>query len=127
MIASNARFQATVISGLHPLMTASEAIRWACRNTVGAMQSSVDLTYLADTVVLSRYFEARGAVRLAISIIKKRSGNHERTIREYQFTPNGIVIGPPLDNMQGVLTGVPTFLPEGPLYDSAAKAKVAAA
>ncbi len=98
----------------------------AQQGLVGAMQSSVDLTYLADTVVLSRYFEARGAVRLAISIIKKRTGDHERTIREYQLTPKGIVIGPPLDNMQGVLTGVPTFLPEGPLFDNAAKANVAA-
>lgn len=76
---------------------------------VGAMQSSVDLSYLADTVVLLRYFEDRGAVKQALSIIKKRSGNHERTIREFTMDETGLVIGPPLNHMQGVLTGTPAF------------------
>ncbi|MES2707402.1 MAG: ATPase domain-containing protein [Verrucomicrobiota bacterium] len=76
---------------------------------VGAMNSAVDLSYLADTVVLLRYFEARGAVKQAISIIKKRSGNHERTIREMTMGKSGISIGPPLTHMQGVLTGTPAF------------------
>lgn len=90
----------------------------AQQGLVGAMQSTVDLTYLADTVLLSRFFEARGSVRLALSIIKKRSGNHERTIREYKLTPKGIEIGPPLDNMQGVLTGVPSLLSHEELFES---------
>lgn len=98
----------------------------AQQGLVGAIESSVDLTYLADTIVLSRYFEARGAVRLAISIIKKRTGDHERTIREYRLTPHGIEIGPPLDNMQGVLTGIPTLLAEEPLFDPTATGKAAA-
>lgn len=76
---------------------------------VGTMQSSVDLSYLADTVILMRYFEHRGAVKQALSVIKKRSGNHERTIREITMGRTGLVIGPPLTHMQGVLTGTPAF------------------
>jgi circadian clock protein KaiC len=75
----------------------------------GITQSYVDLTYLSDTVVLLRYFEARGSVHQAISVIKKRSGNHERTIREIRVTPQGIAVGEPLTNFHGVLTGTPTF------------------
>jgi circadian clock protein KaiC len=82
----------------------------AQQGLVGAMQSAVDLTYLADTVVLLRYFEARGAIRQAISVIKKRSGGHERTIREMKLSArDGIVLGEPLRDMQGVLSGIPTF------------------
>jgi len=82
----------------------------AQQGLVGNMQSSVDLTYLADTVVLLRYFEERGAVKQALSIIKKRSGNHERTIREIKVGKNGIEVGQPLTGLQGVLTGTPSFL-----------------
>ena len=81
----------------------------AQQGLVGAMQSIVDLTYLADTVVLSRYYESRGEVKQALSVIKKRSGNHERTIREMRIGKNGISLGEPLRDLQGVLTGVPSF------------------
>jgi circadian clock protein KaiC len=74
---------------------------------VGSMQSPVDLTYLADTVVLMRYFENAGTVRQAISVIKKRSGDHERTIREFSLGPGGVRVGEPLAGFHGVLTGVP--------------------
>lgn len=74
---------------------------------VGTMQSTVDLTYLADTVLLLRYFEARGALKQALSVVKKRSGNHERTIREIKVGDGGIQVGNPLTDMQGVLTGIP--------------------
>ena len=67
------------------------------------------VTYLADTVLLLRYFEAAGRVRRAISVIKKRAGNHEDTIREYRITPGGIEIGEPLSGFHGVLRGVPDF------------------
>ncbi|HSH92856.1 MAG TPA: ATPase domain-containing protein [Roseimicrobium sp.] len=77
---------------------------------VGHMQSPVDTTYLADNVILFRFFESRGTVRRAISVVKKRSGKHELTIRELSVDGNGIAIGPPLDKFQGVLTGVPTYL-----------------
>jgi circadian clock protein KaiC len=77
---------------------------------VGAMTVPVDLTYLSDTAVLLRYFEAAGEVKQAISVFKKRSGRHERTIREFQIGSRGIQIGRPLVEFQGVLTGVPQFL-----------------
>jgi circadian clock protein KaiC len=77
---------------------------------VGKMDTPVDTTYLADNVILFRYFEARGHVRRAISVVKKRSGAHENTIREMTLGPDGLVIGEPLDGFQGVLTGVPSFV-----------------
>lgn len=73
----------------------------------GHMQSPVDASYLADTVILLRYFEFRGEVRQAISVMKKRSGKHERTIREFALSSEGIHIGSPLRNFHGVLTGTP--------------------
>lgn len=72
------------------------------------MTTPVDVTYLADNVVLLRYFEADGAVRQAISVVKKRSGAHERTIRELCFGP-GVIIGEPLTAFHGVLSGIPVF------------------
>jgi circadian clock protein KaiC len=74
-----------------------------------ASQSPVDLTYLADSVLLFRYFEATGEVRQAISVIKKRSGNHERTIREFRVDKTGLRVGAPLRDFHGVLGGIPTF------------------
>ena len=77
---------------------------------VGDMKSPVDVTYLADTVILLRYFEALGRVRRAISIVKKRTGAHEDTIREYKIGSDGISLGAPLTQFQGVLRGVPTMV-----------------
>jgi circadian clock protein KaiC len=77
---------------------------------VGNMGSPVDTTYLADNVILFRYFEASGWVRRAISVVKKRSGFHERTIRELDITEQGLVIGEPLEKFQGVLLGVPNYV-----------------
>jgi circadian clock protein KaiC len=74
------------------------------------MKSPVDVTYLADTVVLLRYFEAIGEVRRAISVLKKRTGPHETKIREFSIGSKGITVGPPIDKFQGVLTGVPEFI-----------------
>ncbi|MEG3193515.1 hypothetical protein SNE32_14770, partial [Lysobacter sp. D1-1-M9] len=71
------------------------------------MTSNIDISYLADTVVLLRYFEARGEVRQAMSVLKKRTGAHERTIRELTFSPTGISLGEPLRQFRGVLTGLP--------------------
>src|SRR5581483_3184309 len=78
-----------------------------------AMQAQIDASYLADAVIMLRYFEAGGRVRQAISVMKKRGGTHERTIREYSFGPNGIHIGEPLSQFEGVLTGVPRYLGDG--------------
>ena len=72
------------------------------------MVSPIDVSYLADTVVLLRYFEASGAIRLAISVVKKRSGPHERTIREFGLGP-GIRVGPPLTDFSGILSGIPDY------------------
>jgi circadian clock protein KaiC len=77
---------------------------------VGDMKAPVDVTYLADTVILLRYFEALGKVRRAVSIIKKRTGKHEETIREFLITDKGLSLGIPLDQFQGILRGVPTFV-----------------
>ena len=77
---------------------------------VAAAEAPVDLSYLSDTVVSLRYFEAYGEVKQAIAMFKKRSGHHERTIREFKLTPGkGIAVGEPLREFQGVLTGVPVF------------------
>ena len=73
------------------------------------MQSTVDASYLADAVLLLRYFESRGEVRQALSVVKKRGGHHERTIREFRLQPDGIHVGDPLREFRGVLTGVPIF------------------
>jgi circadian clock protein KaiC len=77
---------------------------------VGDMKAPVDVTYLADTVLLLRYFEARGEVRRAVSVIKKRAGRHEKTIREFTIDERGLTIGEPLTQFQGVLRGVPEFV-----------------
>jgi circadian clock protein KaiC len=74
------------------------------------MRAPVDVTYLADTVVLLRYFEAAGRVRRAISVIKKRTSAHEDTIREYRIHSGGISLGEPLTGFQGVLRGVPELI-----------------
>jgi len=71
------------------------------------MTSAIDTSYLADNVILFRYFEVDGEVRQLLSIVKKRSGHHERTLREFSITSNGLVIGGPLKHFQGVLTGTP--------------------
>jgi circadian clock protein KaiC len=71
------------------------------------MVTPVEASYLADVVILLRYFEAEGEVRQAISVMKKRSGRHERTLREFRMGQGGIQVGEPLRNFRGVLTGVP--------------------
>ena len=80
---------------------------------IGDMKQTVDVTYLADSVIMLRYFEALGRVRRAISVMKKRTGNHEDTIREFRIGSTGITVGPPLEKFQGVLRGVPTYVGEG--------------
>jgi len=77
---------------------------------IGPMGAPVDVSYLADTVMLMRFFEARGSLRKALSVIKKRSGPHETTIREMTVASKGIVIGEPLTDFEGVMTGVPKSL-----------------
>jgi circadian clock protein KaiC len=92
----------------------------AQHGVMGRMETPIDLSYLSDTVVLLRYFETRGEIRQAVSVLKKRTGPHERTIREFQISGDGLRVGEPLKDFHGVLTGVPTYsgphaplLPEG--------------
>jgi circadian clock protein KaiC len=81
----------------------------AHQGMIGPMNSTVDISYLADAVILLRYFEARGEVHQAISVVKKRGGAHERTIREIRLSRGGIEIGQPLREFRGILTGVPEY------------------
>jgi circadian clock protein KaiC len=74
------------------------------------MATPVDLSFLSDNVFLLRYFEAQGAIRKAISMVKKRSGKHEHTIRELIFRPGGVDVGNALDDFTGVLTGTPVYV-----------------
>jgi circadian clock protein KaiC len=84
------------------------------------LHAPVDSTYLADSVILFRFFESFGQLRKAISVVKKRSGEHENTLRELSMSPEGIHIGPQLRDFQGVLTGVPNFHAEGPMPEGGA-------
>lgn len=79
---------------------------------VGNMEGPLDVSYLADTVLVTRYFEAAGRVRKAISVLKKRTGSHEDTIREFALSTRGLRVGKPLTNFHGVLTGVPEYDPD---------------
>jgi len=74
-----------------------------------AMTNNVDASYLADNVILLRYFEAAGEVRQAISVFKKRGSTHERTLRRFEVGPGGLKVGPVLKDFHGVLTGVPAY------------------
>jgi circadian clock protein KaiC len=101
---------------------ASTFLTVAQHGLVGDMKAPVDVTYLADTVLLLRYFEAFGRVRRAMSVIKKRTGAHEDTIREYRIGSDGISLGEPLMGFQGVLRGVPELVEQSPsLLEKAAE------
>ena len=104
-----------LVAQLHELLTylaqagVATLLVGAHHGLIGSnMQTPVDASYLADAVVLLRYFEADGEVRQAISVLKKRSGRHERTIRGFSLSDKGLSLGPPLKEFRGVLTGVPT-------------------
>jgi circadian clock protein KaiC len=108
--------EAALILHMHELLQflnrqgATTFLTVAQHGLVGDMRSPVDVTYLADTVILLRYFEALGRVRRAMSVVKKRTGPHEDTIREYKIDHRGVTLGNPLTNFQGVLRGVPTLV-----------------
>jgi circadian clock protein KaiC len=89
---------------------AATFLTMAQHGLVGSMAAPIDVTYLADTVLLLRYFEVLGSVRRAISCIKKRTGSHETTIREYHIGKGGLTVDAALTEFQGVLSGVPNFL-----------------
>jgi circadian clock protein KaiC len=115
-------FQAAMTEEQHVILHLHEMIQYlnrcgvatfitlAQQGMVGDMRQPVDVTYLADNVIVLRYFEAAGRVRRALSVVKKRTGGHEDTIRELRIDSKGIRIGPPLEEFQGVLRGVPTYI-----------------
>lgn len=85
---------------------------------MGPLETPLDVSYLSDAVLMLRYFESEGHVRRAMSLVKKRSGVHEDTIREFRLTGNGLEVGPPLTGFDGILTGVPVYRGDGvPLLD----------
>ena len=108
--------EADLILQLHELLTylnqrgVVTILVLAQQGLVGTMQTVVDVSYLADTVILLRYFEAHGAIRQAVSVLKKRIGGHERTVRELTLSNKGITVGEPLSEFRGVLTGIPEYL-----------------
>jgi circadian clock protein KaiC len=88
---------ATILIGAHQGLIGSQ------------MHTPVDASYLADAVILLRYFEAKGEVRQAISVVKKRGSEHERSVRELLLQHGRISIGPILSHFRGILTGVPIY------------------
>jgi len=108
--------ESSLILHMHELLQymnrrgASTFMTVAQHGIVGTMDAPIDITYLADTVILLRYFEAYGEVRRAVSVVKKRGGEHESTIREFKIGTGGIRLGEPLSDFTGVLLGVPTFV-----------------
>jgi circadian clock protein KaiC len=98
--------------GVLTLMTMTQ------HGVLAPMQSPVDVSHLADNVILLRYFEAHGEIKQAISVVKNRDNSHERTIREFQITPAGVRIGQPLRQFRGVLSGVPVYSGKEKLLDS---------
>lgn len=91
----------------------------AQQGMMGEMKSPIDVTYLADSVIVLRFFEARGSIRRALSIIKKRTGRHEDTIREFWIKDGGLSVGQPLVDFQGVMRGVPVILGENAIVSLA--------
>lgn len=82
---------------------------------VGEMRTDIDLSYLSDTIMLFRFFEAKGEILSAISVVKSRTHAHERTIRQFKLGPNGITVGEALRDFEGVMSGLPTYRGETPM------------
>ena len=90
---------------------------------VGAVESPIDLSYLSDAVLLLRFFEAQGTVRKAISVLKKRVGTHQDNIREFRLSAQGLQVGEPLTDFQGVMSGIPTYVGSQAMIKSADAAR----
>jgi circadian clock protein KaiC len=105
----------SLILHLHELLTylnrrgVVTIIVLAQQGVVGDVQNPVDLSFLSDTVLLMRFFEAGGQLRRAVSVIKRRTGAHDNAIHEYQLSPAGLQVGPALIDLQGIFTGVPNY------------------
>lgn len=123
------RNEATVLAQLHELLSylnqmgVLTVIIVAQHGVLGSVIASpLDISYLADTVIMLRFFEANGAVHKAISVVKKRTGGHEHTIREFEITDTELRVGLPLTAFRGVLTGVPEYNGDAePLFEGRAR------
>ena len=77
---------------------------------IGDVRADIDLSFLSDTIVLFRMFEMRGEVRTAVSVVKSRVSEHERSVREFKLTPGPVLrVGPALTDFEGVLAGLPSY------------------
>lgn len=76
---------------------------------LGDVSTEIDLSYLSDTIILFRYFEALGSVLSAVSVLKSRTSEHERTIRQFRVSTHGVEVGPPLNDFDGILAGLPRY------------------
>jgi circadian clock protein KaiC len=85
---------------------------------IGDVRSEIDLSYLSDTIVLFRYFESRGNVLKAISVAKSRTTQHQASIREFRLAREGVQIGDPLKDFEGVLMGLPNYKGATPLMSA---------
>ncbi|SAK99420.1 Circadian clock protein kinase KaiC [Caballeronia fortuita] len=81
----------------------------AQQGVVGDVENPIDLSFLSDTVLLLRFFEAAGRLRRALSVIKRRTGLHDNAIHEYQLSSDGLEVGPPLETLRGIFSGIPTY------------------
>ena len=93
----------------------------ATHGLIGQTSAPIDMTYLCDAIMLLRFFESGGRLRRAISVVKKRAGQHEDSIREFRISGDGVAVGDPLDQFRGILTGAPSF--EGKTSDLLAEQK----
>ena len=91
---------------------------------IGDVESNLDLSYLSDTIVLFRFFEAAGEIRKAVSVVKSRATAHERSIRELRLTPGGLEVGRALHDFQGILTGLVTYHGDAELLGAVTRAGV---
>ena len=111
--------ESMVVAQLHELLSYLNSrgvlsiMTLATHGIYGNDETEIDASYLADAVLLARHFEAGGSLRRCISVVKKRYGGHEKTIREFDLSPGSILVGPPLRNFSGVLSGIPRFEGEG--------------
>ncbi|KQR76880.1 circadian clock protein KaiC [Burkholderia sp. Leaf177] len=90
---------------------------------IGNVESEIDLSYLSDSIILFRFFESTGKVLSAISVLKSRTSAHERTVREFQVGVNGVQVGAPLSDFEGVLAGLPKYSGDVPLLDPQVRAE----
>ena len=115
---SDVRYLALELHELLSFLNQSDVLTilvMAQHGMVNNMHAPVDISYLSDAVLLLRFFESRGRICKAISVVKKRVGAHEDTIRQFKLSENGLDVGPPLTDFQGIMTGVPTYSGRQPM------------